>query len=130
MTLNDLIADFKLLTDWEDRYRHLIELGEELPHLTDAEKIPANKVTGCTSQVWLVQDTAEPTFTFRAESDALIVNGLIAVLRLIYNGKSKNEIMATDATSILTQLGLDKHLSPNRRNGLYSMVNRVKELAA
>lgn len=129
--LEQLIDDFSLLTDWEDRYRHLIELGRSLPQLTGAEHSEANKVKGCMSQVWLVADKgADGRYTIRADSDAHIVKGLIAILLLAYSGRTAAEIGAVDIDGTFRQLGLDQHLSPNRRNGFFSMVARVKALAA
>lgn len=128
--LEQLIDDFDLLTDWEDRYRHLIELGRNLPVLSEAEHSEVNKVRGCMSQVWMVADrNADGRYLIRADSDAHIVKGLIAVLLLAYSGRTAAEIGAVDIEGIFRQLGLDQHLSPNRRNGFFSMVARIKALA-
>jgi cysteine desulfuration protein SufE len=128
--LNQLLDDFAFLTEWEDRYRHLIELGRTLPPLSDAERHPAHKVEGCMSQVWFVAD-AQPDgrYIFRADSDAHIVKGLIAILLMAYSGKTAAEIAGVDIESIFKQLGLEQHLSPNRRNGFFSMVGRIRALA-
>lgn len=129
-TLEQLKSDFEFLTDWEDRYRHLIELGRSLPALTDEEHSEANKVSGCMSQVWMVADKgSDSRYTFRADSDAHIVKGLIAILLLAYSGKNASEIAAVDIEGSFKQLGLDQHLSPNRRNGFFSMVGRIKALS-
>ena len=129
-SIEQLISDFELLTDWEDRYRHLIELGRGLPVLTEAEHSELNKVSGCMSQVWMVADRSQDgCYILRADSDAHIVKGLIAVLLMAYSGKRPQEIAAVDIDDIFRQLGLDQHLSPNRRNGFFSMVGRIKAIA-
>ena len=136
MSIEDLIDDFSFLEDWEDRYRYVIELGKELEPLSEAEHSSANKVQGCVSQVWLVSDspkdddTANPRLFFRGDSDAFIVKGLIAIVLRIYSGQTAGTILATDARPIFEKLGLNEHLSPQRSNGLYSMVERVKADAA
>ena len=130
MTLEQLFDDFVLLEDWEDRYRHLIDLGRAMPSLEPGEKIPANKVEGCMSQVWMVADKLpDGRFITRAESDAHVVNGLIALLLLAYSDKTHREIADVDIHGIFTKLGLAQHLSPNRRNGFFAMVNRIRALA-
>lgn len=130
MSIESLIEDFSFLDEWEDRYRYVIELGRELAPLSEAEHSPANKVQGCVSQVWLVTevDTSDtgPRLVFRGDSDAHIVRGLIAILLRIYSGKTPEEILATEARPILEKLGLNEHLSPQRSNGLYSMVGRIQ----
>jgi len=132
MTLEKLIANFELLGDWEERYGYLIDLGKKLPGLSDPEKSEENRVHGCQAMVWLIlePDPERPgALLFRADSDAFIVRGLIAVLQLIYNGRTPDEMFAADAKSILHQLGLDRHLSPTRKNGLFAMVERIRTLA-
>ncbi len=130
MDIDSLIDDFSFLDDWEDRYRFVIELGKDLAPLSDEEHSVANKVQGCVSQVWLVtephENVATATIRFRGDSDAFIVRGLIAIVLGIYSGKTASEILAIDARSIFQKLGLNEHLSPQRSNGLYSMVERVK----
>lgn len=132
MTLEKLISNFELLGDWEERYGYLIDLGKKLPGLPEAEKTEENRVHGCQAMVWMVME-ADPeragALRFRADSDAFIVRGLIAVLQLIFNGRSPEEILAADARGILGQLGLDQHLSPTRKNGLFAMVERIRALA-
>lgn len=129
-TLAQVIDDFAFLDDWEDRYRHLIELGRQMLPLREDEMVEANKVSGCMSQVWFVSDKGEGgRYHFRADSDALIVKGLIAVLLLAYSDKTADEIAEVDIDGIFKQLGLDQHLSPNRRNGFFSMVGRIKALS-
>lgn len=128
MSIADIEADFALLDDWEDRYRYVIELGRALPDLPDALRTDANKVRGCASQVWLHTTTSgcEPRLTFQGDSDAMIVRGLVAILLAIYDGKTAREIIATDAQPIFSRLGLKEHLTPQRSNGLVSMISRVK----
>jgi len=130
MTIEELIQKFERFSDWQQRYRYLIEMGRKLPELDDAFKTDAHKVTGCMSQVWLVNTSEDPEhLEFAADSDAAIVKGLIAVVLVVYSGKSPKEIVQTDMDAIFTRLGLDSHLSINRRNGFYSMVMRIKQLA-
>ncbi len=125
--------DFAFLDDWEDRYRYVIELGRGMPPLEDALKVPATKVEGCASQVWLhaeIEGAGEAArFRFRGDSDAMIVRGLIALLRALYGGLSPGEVLETDATRALARLGLDAHLSAQRSNGLKAMVARLRGLA-
>ncbi len=130
-TLAEVIETFGLLDEWEDRYRYLIELGRKLPPLPESAYHDANKVRGCTSQVWLVAEPAEGDgrLVFRGDSDAHIVKGLVALMLLIFSGKTPQEILATDAQAILDRLDLRAHLSPMRANGLYSMLERIKEMA-
>lgn len=131
--LSDIRSDFALLDDWEDRYRYVIELGRALPPFPDAWKTDANKVRGCASQVWLVTEriaaggNGSDRMHISGTSDALIVQGLIAVLLSIYDGKTLNEIIATDAHAIFAELGLKEHLTPQRSNGLASMMQRIRK---
>ncbi|MEM1265945.1 MAG: SufE family protein [Pseudomonadota bacterium] len=129
----EIVDTFDFLEDWEDRYRHVIELGKEMPPLRDAEKTAATKVDGCASQVWLVPvldgQGADALISFRGDSDALIVKGLIAVLRALYDGQSADEILATDAIAEMGRIGLDQHLSSQRSNGLRAMIARVRAIA-
>ena len=132
MTLEKLISNFELLGDWEERYSYLIDLGKKLPGFSEAEKSEENRVHGCQAMVWMImeQDAERPgSIRFRADSDAFIVRGLIAVLQLIFNRHTPEEIGQIDAKSILGRLGLDKHLSPTRKNGLFAMVERIRTLA-
>jgi cysteine desulfuration protein SufE len=131
MDLSQLLDDFAILNDWEDRYRYLIELGRHLPPLADSERNPLCKVGGCLSQVWLVAEKLpDGKMSFRGQSDAHIVQGLIGVLLLAYSGKSAAEVMAVDIEGLFKELGLEQHLSPGRRNGFFSMVARIQSLAA
>ena len=133
LDLQTLHDNFELLGAWEDRYRYLIDLGRELPPMPETEKTEANKVRGCMSQVWLQvdasDDTGAPRFSFRGDSDAHIVKGLIAVLFAAYSGKTAEEIGAVDIQSEFAKLGLENHLSMNRRNGFFAMVERIRGLA-
>ncbi|MGI9421995.1 MAG: SufE family protein [Hyphomicrobiaceae bacterium] len=131
MTLETIQADFEFLDDWEDRYRYVIELGRRLEPLSASDKNDRSKVRGCASQVWLICDAAEvdsgdPVLTFHGESDASIVQGLIAILLSIYNNKRASEILTTNPQSIFSALGLNDHLTPQRSNGLKSMVERIR----
>jgi len=133
MQIDELIETFELITEWEDRYRILIDLGKKLPELSESEKTEANRVQGCTSQVWLIPEVEPgqpPRLLFRADSDSFIVKGLLAIILLTYSGKTPAEIVATDIGEIFTRLGLQQNLSPNRRNGFYATVERIKQLAA
>ena len=136
MTLADIRADFALLDDWEDRYRFIIELGRELPPLPSELKTEANKVRGCVSQVWLVSEVVDrdagrcsPILKFRGDSDAHIVRGLIALLFALYQGKSAQDILAIDPAADFAALDLKEHLTPQRSNGLASMVERIRSQA-
>ena len=130
MQIDELVDNFSFLDDWEDRYRYLIELGRGLDPLSDTERTPATKVRGCASQVWLISHTKgqgpDAVLDFRGDSDAHIVRGLIAVLLALYSGKAAREILTTDEKAVLAKLGLNDHLTPQRSNGLASMVARIK----
>lgn len=129
---DELVENFELFDDWEDRYRYIIDLGKKLPELPDAFKTDVYKVRGCMSQVWLVPSHLpgdESRFAFAADSDAHIVKGLIHVLAALYTGKTSAEISAVNAEESFKALGLDQHLSPSRRNGLVSMVERIRAAA-
>lgn len=126
----DLVETFEFLDDWEDRYRHVIDMGKAMDPLEDALRVPATKVDGCASQVWLVPKIDGDVFTFRGESDAMIVRGLIAVLLALYNNQPVREINKIDAIAELGRLGLNDHLSAQRSNGLRAMVDRIRQTAA
>lgn len=134
MSVDELVENFELLDEWEDRYRYVIDLGKKLPPMPEKEMTEENKVRGCMSQVWLVSEldrsSQPPVLRLRADSDAFIVKGLIAVLMELYNGKPPREILDLDALDAMGRIGLQQHLSPNRRNGLVAMVERIKALAA
>jgi cysteine desulfuration protein SufE len=128
--IDEIIDNFSLLDEWDDRYRYLIELGRELPPLAAEAHNDANKVRGCASQVWL--DTSVrpngaggPVLSFVGDSDAHIVRGLIAILFAMYSGHSAKHILATDAVALFEKMGLREHLTPQRSNGFRSMVERI-----
>ncbi len=128
--IEEIVDNFSVLDDWDDRYRYLIELGRELPPLAEAAHSDANKVQGCASQVWLEtkvhpDGAGGPVLTFQGDSDAHLVRGLIAILFAIYSGKSAKKILATDALALFDKMGLRQHLTPQRSNGFRSMVERI-----
>lgn len=133
-TFAQLLDDFEFLDDWEDRYKYVIELGRGLEPLADAERNSGTKVQGCASQVWLVSEIdrsgVTPVLTFRGDSDALIVKGLIAVLHILLSGRSVADIVNTDVQGELGKLGLHEALTPQRSNGLAAMISRLKGDAA
>jgi cysteine desulfuration protein SufE len=130
MSIDEIIENFELMEEWDDRYRYLIELGRALPALPEDARGDANKVQGCASQVWLATsikpDGGAPILTFAGDSDAHIVRGLIAILFALYSGKSAAEILRTDANAVFQKLGLRDHLTPQRSNGFRSMVERIR----
>jgi len=129
-TLQAIRDDFALLDDWEDKYRYVIELGEALPDFPDEARDDAHKVRGCVSQVWLLTEREtgpDPVITFQGDSDAHIVRGLVAIVLALFSGKRASEIGATDAEAFMRGLGLDEHLTPQRANGLRSMIRRIKQ---
>ncbi len=126
----EIVEDFEFLDDWEDRYAHVIELGRAMEPLDEALKVPATKVDGCASQVWLHPRVEGDVFHFDGDSDAMIVRGLIAVLRKLYNGLTLGEVVQTDAQAELERLGLHEHLSAQRSNGVRAMIERIRSVAA
>lgn len=126
--LQDLAEDFSLFDDWEERYRYLIDLGHKVPSMDNALKTDDNLVRGCTSRVWLVAGWAGGKLSFRADSDAQIVRGLLYILDLTYQGKTSVEIATIDIDKVFQALGLDQHLSPSRRNGFFAIVEQIKSL--
>ena len=137
LSLEDITANFELLDDWEDRYRYVIELGRQLPPLDDALKTEATKVRGCASQVWLISSVREDGASgsarrmhFKGDSDAHIVRGLVAILLSAVEGKTAREISALDLQAIFAGLGLRENLTPQRSNGLASMISRIRSDAA
>jgi cysteine desulfuration protein SufE len=126
----EIAETFEFLDDWEDRYRHVIELGKAMPPLDESFKVPALKVQGCASQVWLRPVIEDGRFDFQGESDAMIVRGLIAVLHALYSGLPVAEVAKVDAPAELARLGLNDHLSAQRSNGLRAMVERIRETAS
>jgi cysteine desulfuration protein SufE len=133
-SIDEIVENFTLLDEWDDRYRYVIELGRELPTMPETDHTEANKVQGCASQVWLTShiDRAgpSPVLTFRGDSDAHIVRGLVAILIALYSGKSARDILATDALALFDRIGLRENLTPQRSNGLRSMVERIRAEAA
>ncbi|WP_147104721.1 SufE family protein [Tateyamaria sp. syn59] len=129
-SFEEIVEDFEFLDEWEDRYRYVIEQGKAMDPLPDALKVPATKVDGCASQVWLHPQVEDGVFRFDGDSDAMIVKGLIAVLRRLYNGLPLAEVRAVDARAEMTRLGLNDHLSAQRSNGLRAMIERIQSVAA
>ena len=130
-SIDEIIENFDLLEEWDDRYRYLIELGRTLPPLPEAARSDANKVQGCASQVWLsttvkANGSTGPVLAFHGDSDAHIVRGLIAILFALYSGKGAKDILSTDAVALFEKLGLRDHLTPQRSNGFRSMVDRIR----
>lgn len=133
--IDDIVENFTLLDEWDDRYRYVIELGRALPSLPESAHTDANKVQGCASQVWLLSHVdsngaSGPVMTFEGDSDAHIVRGLVAILIALYSGKGAREILATDALALFDRIGLRENLTPQRSNGLRSMVERIRTEAA
>lgn len=126
----EVVEDFEFLEDWEDRYRMVIEMGKAMAPLPEALKVPATKVEGCASQVWLYSTIDAGAFRFDGDSDAMIVRGLIAVLRALYNDLAVAEVGKVDAQAELARLGLQDHLSAQRSNGVRAMIARIREVAA
>jgi cysteine desulfuration protein SufE len=130
MMIDDIRETLLFLDDWEERYRFVIDLGRKLPPLPEAEKTEANKVRGCASQVWLVPERTSgadgPRLSWRGDSDAHIVKGLVAVVLALYGNRRPEEVLATDAKAFLDEVGLSQHLTAQRSNGLHSMVERIK----
>lgn len=133
MTLDDLAENFLLFDDWEDRYRYIIDLGKKMEPLPEEAKVQANKVEGCISQVWLISAVEgqgpEARLVFRADSDAHIVRGLLAILLILFSNKTAAEILAIDADAELAKIELESHISPNRRNGVASVVQVIRATA-
>jgi cysteine desulfuration protein SufE len=129
--IEEIVENFGLLDEWDDRYRYVIELGRTLTPLPDEAHVDANKVQGCASQVWLITDVkpngaSGPILTFQGDSDAHIVRGLIAILFALYSGKSARDILAIDSLALFDRIGLRENLTPQRSNGLRSMVERIR----
>jgi cysteine desulfuration protein SufE len=133
--LDRIVETFEMLDDWEERYRFLIDLGKKLKPMNESDRTEENRVHGCQSQVWLTAKLHEnngypPAMELSAESDAFIVNGLIAILLSACNGRTPREVIEFDAEGLFRRLDLVEHLSPTRRNGLHSMIGRIREVAA
>ncbi len=133
-TFEEIVETFEFLDDWEDRYRHVIEMGKAMPELDDALKVDATKVDGCASQVWIVPKISgtgpSAILEFDGASDAMIVSGLIAILKALYAGKTVKDAIEIDALASFASLGLDQHLSAQRSNGLRAMIERLRLLAS
>lgn len=128
--LEELTENFSLFDDWEERYKYLIDLGKNLPPMADSLKTEQTLVKGCTSQVWMICETDnDGRYHFTADSDAHIVRGLIFVILSAYQGKTAQDIQLMDIEKAFADIGLDQHLSPNRRNGFFAMVERIKTLS-
>ena len=124
---NAIVEDFDFIDDWEDRYRYIIEKGKSMPSLDDALKVEATKVHGCASQVWMHSTVEQDIFYFEGDSDAIIVRGLISLLKSLYSGLPVSEVLNINAVTELNRLGLTEHLSSQRSNGLNAMVNKIKK---
>lgn len=130
-TIDDVIELFELFgEDWEARYQYLIDLGKTLPAFPAEQKTESNEVRGCTSKVWMLAHVRDGVFTFQADSDAHIVKGLIGLLVILFNNRPVGELATVDVDTVFRALGLEQNLSPNRRNGFFSMVGRLKSYAA
>ena len=125
----EIAEDFDFLDDWEDRYRHVIDMGKAMDPLEEAFQVPATKVDGCASQVWMVPQVRDGVYSFRGDSDAMIVRGLIAVLHALYDGLPLAEVQKVDAHAELGRLGLNDHLSAQRSNGVRAMIERIRATA-
>lgn len=130
MNTQELIETFALMGDWEERYQLLIDLGKELEAMPEALKNEHTLVKGCTSRVWIIPKIENGKFDFIGDSDAHIVRGLVSILHIIYAGVDEDKIKDIDVAAIFSKLGLEEHLTPNRRNGFYSMVERIKSFSA
>ncbi len=128
--IKQVIKEFELFTDWEEKYSYIIELGKKLPGLDELQKVDSNKVGGCVSQVWLVAKQKENKYYFDADSDALIVRGLLAMVLRIFSGLIKEEILNTDFQELFDNLGLKNYLTPSRSNGLFVVVGKIKSMAS
>lgn len=126
MKIEEIIENFEFLDDWEDKYKYIIDLGNKLENFDEKFKIDEWKVEGCTSQVWLVPNFAHDKIYFIGDGDSSIVKGIIYIILSIFSGKIKDEILQVDVENIFKKLGLTEHLSPSRRNGLYSMIEKIK----
>ncbi len=127
-SVDEVVENFALFDDWEERYRYLIDLGRKLPHMDEALKIDAHLVKGCTSRVWLVAHIKDGVLHFEADSDAHIVRGLVALLIAAYQGRTVDEVRNIDIDEAFKKIGMDQHLSANRRSGFYAMVEKIKSL--
>ncbi|MBR1826040.1 MAG: SufE family protein [Alphaproteobacteria bacterium] len=129
MEINELIENFSFFENWEEKYQYVIDLGRKLEPLDDSFKTDSWKVKGCQSQVWLVPQITNNIFHFKGDSDAILVRGIIAIVLSVYNDKTAEQIKNVDITEIFVKLGLEENLTPSRRNGMMSMVAKIKEYA-
>ena len=131
-TLDDVLADFDFLDDWEERYAYIIDLGKQLPAFPDEDRVEENYVHGCQSQVWLIHHYDEDSgkLFLLIDSDAIIVRGLAAIILVALNGKTPRDLLATDIDELFEQLDLFRHISPTRGNGLRAMVGKIRDIAA
>lgn len=129
-SIEELVENFSLFDDWEERYRYLIDLGRSLPHMDEPLKTDDRIVRGCTSRVWLIEDIKDGNFHFQADSDAHIVRGLVALLDVAYQGKAIKDISNIDIDKMFADIGLDQHLSANRRSGFFAMVEKIRNLSS
>jgi len=132
MTIDELVENFQLFDDWEERYAYLMDLGRKMPPMEETDKTEINRVKGCQATVWLkatVEESNPPLITFVADSNSQIVKGLVSMLRMMFSGKTPRVILEIDEQNIFQRLGLDRHLSPTRSTGLNSMVAQIKTLA-
>lgn len=132
-TIDQIFDDFAFLDAWDDRYRYIIELGGDLPPYPEAARDAKHKVPGCVSQVWLnstVSEDSDPVISYEGDSDSHIVKGLVAIVLALYSGRPASEILGIDAEASMRRLGLDEHLTPQRANGLRSMIKRIRMEAA
>ena len=130
MDVQALEDTFEFFDDWEDKYRFVIDLGKDLPSLSESERIDENIIRGCQSQVWLVHEIKDNTLHFAMDSDAHIVRGLISIVLIALNNRSANDILATDIEALFEELQLLSHLSATRGNGLRAMIQRIQQIAA
>ncbi len=129
-SLDEVVENFSLFDNWEERYRYLIDIGRKLPNIDETLKRDEYLVRGCTSRVWLIPNITDNIFHFQADSDAHIVRGLVAILMAAFQGKNLDDIKSVDIDSAFKEIGLDKHLSANRRSGFFSMVEKIRDLTS
>ncbi|NRA73193.1 MAG: SufE family protein [Rickettsiales bacterium] len=123
--IKQIIDEFEMFSDWQEKYSYIIDIGKKLPELDESQKIDANKVSGCVSQVWLIFSRAGNKYYFNADSDALIVKGLLAIVLRVFSGKTKEQIINTNFQELFEKLDLNNHLTPTRSNGLFAVVNKI-----
>lgn len=129
MTIDELIENFSFFDSWEEKYQYLIDLGYKLEPLDEKFKTEEWKIKGCQSQVWLIPEFKDDKISFKGDSDAILVKGIIAIVLVIYNNKSAEEIKKIDVNEIFVKLGLEENLTPSRRNGMMSMISKINQYA-